>query len=634
MLDTILSADKEDAPRCSGGRCNFSFPPLTGGLTLESQIVQSCVGCSKAGTHDPAEYVYFNPGHNFPYEVIAEKHRVTVEDVLRVVNAFVLLRFLCYGIVHDILYNSGWTANNISQQQSYEIIETSRSDGSSLDDNQLIVRGRNPKCISYWESSQNDDWIGRGGDEGNRLDTDTKYCHLPVGGLAKFAWPSVLERKITPMVEKIEVLDSVLEDCRVKMTFAHDVSWAMDPVDLIYENNDEWHLTIYWYQVYSEDWPHPQPAYHMHLTFIEETIEPDDLDEDGKYIVNKRVLYPDLIDDITAFYCTARYGDSKILVEWDDLSVSTTQGDGVWSVVFDFSQIDFDTATLQYFREADPGESVVLQVRSSCTNSIKDWSESYEHDNGHYCNRRIGADGAEDSSIAPHFSNYRYECWQPDCPGFSIERIFDCSSGGWLNRLWTNADLILKQGIPGLSSHRNISIERPWGNRPSLHLMSGFYNEEVGAGIGHATHELYHGAVLGQRVEYSDGDDTKHLVRHGAFWGRGGLYTGDNEFDMADMASAPGGLYPSVVSGWKTKTAPDGESYTTTNDPSETHIRYPHRNIGNVDLYEYTNSGHGLCRTEMKRASLKSWVSGFGTADLPNDAEEAIMSTIRTELGL
>lgn len=621
----ILPYTKVAASELSGGRKNFCFPPLLDELELKSKVPSLCESCAKKATHDPAEKVFFTPPPEFPPEhYIAPQYRILTEDNLRLVNAVFILSRIFYGVENrNLLYNRDWTADNVSQAQTYEILQT-QLDDPNLNQNQLRLYGPNPKCLEQGVSSINPDWIGNGGDEGNRLNLDSAYHHLPVGAIGTFEFPSCLQHKNSPWIEKIEDVGEG-SNCEFTVTLSKNCSYAKYPIDQIYGEGLKYKITFWYYRNAPESWAFIQPTPTVLWGRSKFTLEPGDL-TGGKWSISRRVLYPGLVDtgSLVPFSCVLYNSTQKRNITWSEITVITNQSPSGWEVEFDFSSViseGFDKIEMYIFLVCGDDDYPCFYTRCRCAHSRKDWSGSYTHDSECYCNARIGADGKERPEISAAFANFRDDCFQPGvCPYFTLEPAGSCVTGDDLNRLWTAVSLILIQGLPGCAHYSNFTFSMI--NNPSLHLMAGFFNTEVSSGIGHPKRQLWFDAVCGQR----EAGEASQFLRKGAFWGRDG---NGYEFDMANMLNAKEGLFPAQVPGYKTKSTPDGGTYDDSNDLTKALRLYPYRNIGNVHLHDYTTGNHGYCRTQNRQDDSESVIVGIYQKSKLTPAKQAEVDEIR-----
>jgi len=620
----ILNQDKVALPRLTGGQSNFDgYPGIFGLFVPDSFVSGYCSACCKCASHDAAIMVGVKVGKHAPEAVFYPEYRYTHEDLLYLHNALYLTYYIYYGVEYDLLYNSGWTADNISQQRTYTIVDTSLSD-PVLSSNQLRLRGDNPRHLQTGDSQPNPDWYGNGGDEGNRLITVDSFHCLPIGSMGVFHFPSVLRLKQLPCLTKVEDVTAVGDgEYEFIATLSNACSYAKYPDDQKYGDVSEYSITFYYYKTTPMDWPDIQPSPNTGWTRETVSLESGDLVE-GVYTISDRILYPGLVDvgGLTLFGCVVRDGHNRYPVSFGSLSVSTQQSGGSWTVQIDFSSItSFDTIELMYFREASGSDDVWFRTRSSCTNSKREWSGSYTHDTNNYCAAYIGSDGNPQSSVAPFKANFCDECWQPECPNFTLTPVFDCNDPAWLNRFWNSVDMVMSQGIPGCSNHRNFSIDVV--SMPSLRQVAGFYETATSTGVGHATKYLYHDAACGQLEESS----TSLYLRHGALWGRDG---NGEEFDMADMLNSRAGLFPEDVSGYETKKGQLGQTYDDDIDATGALRRFPFHNTGETHLYQYTTSNHGYCMTQGRRENIQLIISGFNENDYLTDDQELDVADIRS----
>lgn len=628
MAFVELGISKSDVPRRSAeaGRGSLAFPAT--GLTEHSFRLAGCSGCVKASLHDACLAIGVQPSVGFSrYGYVPEANKPTVADLNKIQSALAIAYYSFQGYVGpEVRWNAGG-ANNGSQSETYEIVSAS---GTTL-----TLRGRNPKRMQVGSSRLNPVWPFPDPVTGStaRLIGDAVFHSLPVGAAVEFAFPSVLNEKVSPFIVSINPPESdSLEDVEFSVECSVNVSNADEPFDEFYPPEDgKYYCTVRWEGLAPNDWKNFQAPAEEQWTARTVTFttaeEHELLDTGGN---STRILWPGMIGRAVRVALTLADTSVNELSESQIRAILSVTDDGTasWESTIDLSGFTFASAAVSFWCESRSGDTKRLPFFGTCVHAQADPSDSYNTTGGHRCT-------AEESTGFANFTGA--VCWKPSaCNRFAIGDAAeswgtlefapaDFGDEQWLSNLWTAGAWVVVQGIPGISAVRNFSISKPAGALLGIQGLCGGFVDVVPEGIFPAKAPLFPPS-MGQRETWTDGDGNHYQqIRTGAFYAAplDLTATGGDLLHWTVGTTPDAGLIAANVSGWGTKTDALGETMDAAL------ARLPHRLIGRTHVYNYTQGGSGLAVTN-RLTTVEAIVAGFAIAS----AEDAgVASVIRARFG-
>jgi hypothetical protein len=491
-------------------------------------------------------------------------------------------------------YNLGAGANNVAQQVTYEILAASGR--------VLTVRGPNPRYIDHGNSIINPEWpsLGPDGEPVARLISFPDPGAIPAGADIVFAAPSILADKLRPWVVAFDLpaiddpdgQDAVID---LDIEASINVGAAMAPWDLAFPPADgKYYLTLFYYFTAPEPHPNYQIRQETHwaprsVAYIRTVLDLEYVGWNDVPLLDSgdgetRVLTPGI--EAFGWYTGAPMrvvairgaltGAERVdtLVPASAYSVAINDTVGGFESRIDLSALEPDATILgveiHYWAEAVEGDEGAPVWHSSCANSQVDRTGSYIHD---------AATGRLCANVeCSQWESFKGVCWKPGASGFTLfpqaaaDPVTSPTDSQWWNRFFSDQDLLIRQGLPGVSSDRNFRIERVGG--PSIGMLVGGFANEVPRGA-FAADEVLFSPRMGER--YIDSETGRQRIRLG-------LFQSQQEHDGATgstMASAPlGSVGAAYVSGWSTREG----------DGGATQKLFPVGNGGGTKLQGYTGT--------------------------------------------
>lgn len=639
-----LPSLRTDVPaRTEPGRKGVVFPS-TGNQELPLQL-PACRSCSKSEPHgQPCAMIGMTlpQGQRRHQNVPATQH-APAQFLHRLMSRLWELSYVANGVLRGTLFNLGaGTANNVSQQISYRIV-------SVVSSTRLRLRGRNPRLIKSPLSLTNpnwpmeapaemqppdvsdEDWNGDPGTTNGmkyaRLIPSGIFHSLPVGAAAEFQFPSILFNSCEPYIRRVyaPTLGAAADDVEFEVELSANVSAAMKPYDRAYPAA-AYYLTFYYYAVAPENWPNWQPPVEGWLQRQERVFTREQLlaatpagrvPLTGSALGGVRVPPPSLMPG--ALQVTIKRATFEDVPATDSM-LQTTQTGTSFSTTIDLSPLlahdDLQEVRVRYLCDAAAGAERTVPYQASCSNDQVDWTSSYDHSGGRVC-RNAACQKFKDGNYVPG------ACWKTStADGFAYGRTgamppADAGDSSWIAKLWSRCSLRLDQGLPGSSSHRNVSYTRPAGGGPSLQEMVGGLWDRVPGGVFPRREPVFY-PRFGQRQAFSDENGANHRIVHGLFEAR--RYEANGDGTYSDNGASPAATV--LVPGWNSRTGLRGTSM------GEQQRLFPRGGPSPCGLYEFAPGGGSLQMAKrLSATATESYIAGV-SATVRNPAGEAAIRAI------
>jgi hypothetical protein len=560
-------------------------------------------------------------GYRLPYgqkrhQNVPSTQKADAEFLMELQSALWVAHYTHNGVLRGTLYNLGAaTANNVSQQTTYEIV--------AANGNTLTLRGRDPRLLISPLSITNPNWPmeapiemkpddvtdaewhgdpppATNGKKYARLISSGIFHALPLGSAIEFAYPSIIYDKCQPYVKKVILPDGMpdgmpddVENVTFEIVCSSDVSHARKPYDKAFPPfQNKYYCTLYYYSVSPEAWANYQTPQETWYTRHTVTITKAELDAVSGLIPlkntaghNTRVLHPSMASISVAY----KIQDNPLLIPYpvDDTCLNVTQSGNNFISTIDLSALtlidNITEVTISYCPEAVPTDEWIIPYSKTCANDQVDYTGSYVHANGRRCTNI-------DCQKFRHGDYQAGNCWMTeDADHFALgdeQGNFPASDAGdskYISRLWHRTSLILEQGMPGSSSHRNFAYRRPPEGGPSLIEIMGSYYHDVPGGF-FARREPVHPPSLGQRREWTEDGNKCHEIIYGAYEAR--TYGVNDNGDIFDKGF--NGHFATYLDGWTTR---NGYRDTSLSSTQNKFSRYGSSANG---LYTYDLSGNGM----------------------------------------
>jgi hypothetical protein len=450
----------------------------------------------------------------------------------------------------NYLYNLGaGTANNILQRERVEVLAVAGK--------VVTVRGRDPRRLTYGISRVNPEWPLPDPVTGStaRLQFDEGQLSLPTGSIFEPAWPSCLYRKLNPMVTRVIPPTGAFisgDQVEYQIEVWSDMSSLRAPYDRKRPPADgRYWASIGFMGVQPEKWANWQAYPQAWWTAREIELTVADLAAASGVVALKdsagndcRVLPRWAGANVLRVVYTLTGGVRGVLPasETDAALVTTDNGSG-WSSTLNLAALlgfpDLVSVRIFYMPEARIEDGAAWVTKGACANSQRDATGSFVHGTARRCTN-VGC-----SKFSA--GTFRDECWDPKATGFTLgcgqgpgAAVFPAAdardNGNGPEIAWSAQGTVIRQGLPGVSSHRNFWFERK--TRTSLQQLVGSFSDAVPRSPGAGWVELL-GRVWGQREIYTENGETRQRLRHGLF-----------EAEGAGMQGAAGLLIP----GWQDRT--------------------------------------------------------------------------------
>lgn len=520
------------APRTSEGSKGVLLP-LTG--NQEIPFIQSaCESCSKLVDHGkPCAQL----GLRLPYgqkrhENVPETEKVDAQFLMKMQVALWNAAYTLNGVLSGTIYNLGFgTANNVAQEIVYEIVAASG--------NTLTLKGRDPRLIKSPLSLENPNFPGSAPNEMKPDDVTTEqwntmkwgrlipsgvFHSLYLGAAIEFQYPSILFDKTNPHIIKVNIPSGTPSDIN-NVTFSVQcsglVTGAKEPYDKAFPAS-KYYCTLYYYALAPESWGNFQTPVETWFTKHSMTFTKAQLHAANGYPVLKdtggndtRILFPSMAS-VSVSYKLGQGVSIPLPVNDSHIIAGGTTLIDLTSLL---SLADLTEVTVSYCPLARETDGFIIPFAKTCANDQIDYTGSYVHSNGRRC---TNVDCAKFKA-----GNYAAgNCWKDaQADKFTLgdeTGVLPQSNGAnseYLSRLWNRTSLVLEQGMPGFSHHRNFAYRRPAQGGPSLIELMGSYFSDVPVGF-FATRKPVHLPKLGQRREYTVDGDKFHEIILGAYEAR------------------------------------------------------------------------------------------------------------------
>jgi hypothetical protein len=507
-----MSTAFSDAPRLTTpGRSMWACPT---GVTPVIVPPPGCVGCPLEEAHGVAAALSIAPGVDPPggrYGLINSAERPDVEALHRLQSAIWLRDHIARGLVgDDTLYNIGEGGANASTAWTYEVL----GGGPGF----LDLRGPNPRMLTSGTSRLNPEWPLPDPIEGTlgRLVWKTRTLSMPAGAVVSFAWPSALHGKVHPIITRVlpPNTNDPVASFRVEVG-SFDCSNANQPWDAAFpapayhcEVRVEVEGAAHW-----KDFQAPRERSYVRRTVtLAAGAVRELLASDG---TGTRVLPPGSVPAALV----VRLGEAVIFREdWAQRLLQDNGGPGGSErtrIDFTGTGLEDEELVVSYYCRAREGDAGFFPVSDACVHSRRDRSGSWDTGGGEHCAERDRATGTHAAG-----------CWATNCSRFRLRDPLDMDDAEWLAGLWGRAGFVIRQGVPGQSSHRNFSLSQRGG--PSILAMAGGFAAGTPAGIGAGTVTEWAEGAYGRRITWEvDGDEGQGHVA-------GGLWLRPYAFPEAD----------------------------------------------------------------------------------------------------
>lgn len=639
FFDDIGNDREAVTPRAEFGRKGVVYPALADTTQERNHTLPACANCSKLADHGKpcCEMGRVVDVGDEVLDVVNPEEVAEAEFLHRLVMAIWATHFLAFGRPTWRPENFGMgTANNVTQGPTFEIVSVVSSRRLQIKcDNPLnMLTGYtvvNPEWPMEAPAELRPDWMTD--EEWNvtkyaRLIPQGKRHVLPICAMVEFAFPSVLAKKLTPYVTKIiPGTSSAASGVTYDIELSHSVAYAMTPYDAAYPPSDgKYYGAFHYFSLVPEDFPNFQKPETMWVTRKTITVAADDFagtielrDTNGD---GCRVLGPTMGTNVLRVFYRRTSTGPVVMTDAEVTAALVVDDDGTgWEFSLNLAALlafgDLESVTVEYMPEAVAGDSPVIPVQGSCSNSQRDYTGSYIHTSA-FTGAGFGSATHRCMNVACSkfvAGKYRTSCFDPKATGFvrgygtGSFPITNPRDSKWLMRLWSDATLIRVQGIAGVNSARNFWIERK--GTPSLQEIVGGLYDLVPQGK-FSRREPLNYPVMGQRREFTNDDGD---VDHELIFGLMGARTHEgNQYDgYVDLGFE--GALRAVVAGWESREDVKGATLT------DREKDYPLNSPPGCHLYEFdlgTNgASYGL---RVSDATCEMFITGVSRSAVNSDA--------------
>jgi hypothetical protein len=628
MTYVSLPSNKNNIPaRTDEGVKGILFP-ITG--HPEYKFVQNdCKNCTKKDDHgQPACQIGYIPQYNNPsYDDVPSDSKLDKETLDKLQVALWNASYIHNGVLRGTLYNLNiGTANNISQQETYEIISSSNRF--------LEIKGKDPRLMSSGFSQKNFNFpleapaemrpAGISDESWDimkfaRLISSGIEHSLSLGAAIFFHFPSILWDKTECHVTKIQLpTGEPSEDVTFTVECSSTITNAMQPYDLAFPP-DKYYCTLYYYIVGKEDWSNYQIIPETWFTKKQITITKSELDTlegmiplldtDGQ---NCKVLSPSMCNMLVKYRVTNN--PIPYVFNLNDSHIIINQIGGSFTSTLNLSSLlsleILETIDVIYFPQAYSDDDFIFPYNKTCANDQAENTGTFEHSDGRRCTNVDCQKFKDNQYVAGN-------CWRTinadkftlNNSNFETHNPLDSNN---LQRLWNRTSIIIEQGLNGVSSYRNFAYKRISG--PSLSELTGNYFDEVAFG-NFPTKYAAHMPSLGQRREYTVSGNKFHEIIYGNFNAR--TYNqdwSDKGFD---------GSFKVYISGWNSRNGYKENSLSATQGLFYLYGAAP------KNLYNYNLETNGMMMPK-KISTIENQVfsTGNGIVILNSTQNEKIQGVI------
>ncbi len=545
-----------------------------------------CRGCSKDTEHNVTENLIDDvPWGVHRYSRIPIAERQDAGGMQRLSAALWLWDYVLRGMIgNEWIYNAGSGADNASQTWEYEIVAAGIDEetGAGYLD---LDGGQDPRNLTTGASRVNPAYPGPDpitGGYGRLVTSSLSGCLMPGAASVEFLWPSSLAGKWFPLITRITPPVTPATQWRAWFDDGADPSNAIQPLDLMFPPADgvyrcrvrmEFIHASIWRDYQAPDETQWAPR---SMTFTTAAIY-GLLDSGGNPC---RILLPSI--------AAGAAGVVTDCTEVVDLTtrLTTEPFGGLWRTWLDLTGLTFTRLTIHYWAEATAADEVRVPGMGHCVYAKRDPSGSYSHEAG-------GQHCAHVESSGFQAGEFHQNCWLPGrCDLFAVLDESPATMGDhqFLSDLWTRAGWLLRQGMPGSSSHRNFMLDQVGG--ASIQGLCGSFLDSVPGGFFPQVAE-WGGNPLGERATYlePDGDTWQNLIL-GAFYQR--LYspagTSASSYIPDAWATLRLGTVARQVADWESgKTAPLSG--------------FPWRYVGHTGVYDFVSAGSSMACDNTPAAS-------------------------------
>lgn len=646
FFDDIGNDREAVTPRAEFGRKGVVYPALADTTQERNHTLPACSNCSKLADHGKpcCEMGRVVDVGDEVLDVVNPEEVAEAEFLHRLVMAIWATHYVLFGRPMWRPENFGMgTSNNVTQGPVFEIL-------SVVAPNRLRIKCDNPLNMLTGYTVTNPEWPFEAPAElrpewmsdeewdiakfAYLIPQGKRHC-LPICAMVDFAFPSVLAKKLNPYVTKIiPGTSAAANGVEYEIELSHTVSYAMTPYDLAYPPSDgKYYGGFYYYSLVPEEFPNFQVLETMWITRKQLTVDGEAFaTASGVIELNNsngdgcRVLAPSMGTGVLVVRYK-REGAAPVTLSDAEVTAALTiddDGEG-WQASLDLSALlefeDIEGVTVIYMPEAVEGDSPVIPMQGSCSNSQRDYTGSYIHTEALTSTGYGSATHRCMNVFCSKFQagKYRTSCYDPKASGF----VRGYGTGGfpitnprdskWLMRLWSDVTLIRVQGLPGLNNGRNFWIERK--GVPSLQEIVGGVYDMVPQGK-FSRREPLNFPRMGQRREFVNGDDeADHEVIHGLFGAR--TYRGNQSEGYEDLGFV--GALREIVSGWDSRKDARNDTLTTREKD------FPSNSPPPAHLYQYdlgvNGASYGL---RVSDASCEMFITGVPRAAVNSAAMTVI----------
>lgn len=538
-----VGIDREDAPTVRG----VKLPPTS--VEPVPVLDAGCSGCSKRAAHSIADrYALTIPHGQSRYDVVHGDSRILLEDANRIQAGLSTAHWAFNGFpVRGSLPVSG-TFNEPTQVVGAEMISVS---GDTFRCRFLVGQAdrleiENIVANPLWPAPGEPQFVNEPVEQS-----------LPLGAEIRFSNSCYADKRRPVVADVLEINGA---EAAIKASVP--VPNAMQPRDLAFP--PETYFVEFLFPALSPpSWKRLVPMddaqwVKARAVFSEPRRQP---------LQGGRVLYWDGCGEDILRVSLVRLGQPLAVLSQAEAyaRMETTQEPGAWLVVIDLEGLEFDLATVEYWREAvasDPPRGR-LQFVGQCVNA-QEFITASALDGGRTCMDRN----------ASQRGRFRAACWQPDCSGFSVVEgggapspasLDDFGDGDFWSSLYTRTDWVVAQRVPG---YNEADLARPAGSAgPSVDELAGSFHSGIPVGKFPDRRPLS-SPVLGRRIAWEDGGDDYQQILFGAAWLRAHDFSADGG---PSYVAEPGDIEEGVCAGG-----------------------YPERFTGNTDLYDYDHRDNSL----------------------------------------
>jgi len=507
--------------------------PWDENATEVREVLPSCASCTLRTDHgEPCSRLGVSRlAGELPTQDIPAGRFASASYLVRLDGALWALAFIGGAIpLGNYLSNLGMgTANNVAQDVIVEVL--------SVDGGWITVRsrpGEDPRRLIVGVSRLNPLWPLPDPQTGStaRLQSDNNPISLPVGSSFEPLFPSVLYRKLTPMVTEIEMPTAAYDEAaavtyRVK-TWGNMAN-IREPYDRKRPPSDgKYFARIAFRAIAQERYANWQdyPVAHWtrasvtktaaELTALSGVVPLVDTNGDPCRVLPRYAGGNVLVVRYVTDAGTQTWGPA----ETDAALTVADLGTG-WSSSINLSPLlsipSLVSIQVFYMPEARTDDGAAYITPGACRNSQIDWSGSVVHGSTRRC--------VNVACSKFQAGQFRDECFDPAATGFLLApgagpgpdafSPADAANNQNLAEIaWSGCGLVEVQGLPGQSSYRNFAFEAR--DRTGLQHLAGGYVDAIPTAANTATVQLYNPRVWGRRRVYTDQGD-RHELTFGLF---------------------------------------------------------------------------------------------------------------------